>query len=445
MIRFPEQLFSDVRTEDVFSTALTYVDGAWEVNRVRREKGALLRVYDGKMWYYAVTTDLDRLQEELDGLAAMATPNPDILADPIVKRLQSNRDRVMRYEGRRETDVPHARKEELVRHCHDLVAGQEGVAVATVRLADEYRVKHIQSSLGCDVEWDYQACGLRAQFTLKVGDAPLTECKTFYANHFDDLNVTDEAILAEYRRAMDFAKHAVPVKPGQYPVILSPEVAGVFAHESFGHKSESDFMLGDESMMKEWAMGTKVASDLLSIYDDGAEMGSGYLPYDDEGVRKTRSWLIRDGVLAGRLHSAATAAALDEADTGNARAVSFEFEPIVRMTSTCIGPGTQTKEELFAGVKEGVYIHDYTYGTGMSTFTIAPTMAWMIRDGKLAEPVRVSVISGSVMDTLHLIDGLSDQVEVTSSVFGGCGKMEQFPLRVSFGGPYVRVSAMNVQ
>ena len=222
MIRFPEQLFSDVRTEDVFSTALTYVDGAWEVNRVRREKGALLRVYDGKMWYYAVTTDLDRLQEELDGLAAMATPNPDILADPIVKRLQSNRDRVMRYEGRRETDVPHARKEELVRHCHDLVAGQEGVAVATVRLADEYRVKHIQSSLGCDVEWDYQACGLRAQFTLKVGDAPLTECKTFYANHFDDLNVTDEAILAEYRRAMDFAKHAVPVKPGQYPVILSP-------------------------------------------------------------------------------------------------------------------------------------------------------------------------------------------------------------------------------
>ena len=68
MIRFPEQLFSDVRTEDVFSTALTYVDGAWEVNRVRREKGALLRVYDGKMWYYAVTTDLDQIQEELDGL-----------------------------------------------------------------------------------------------------------------------------------------------------------------------------------------------------------------------------------------------------------------------------------------------------------------------------------------------------------------------------------------
>lgn len=445
MVRFPEQLFADVRTEEVFSTALTYVDGAWEVNRVRREKGALLRVYDGRMWYYAATTDLDRIQEELDGLAALASPNPDILADPVVRRLQANRDRVMRYEGRRETDVPHARKEELVRHCHDLVAAQEGVAVATVRLADEYRVKHVVSSLGCDVAWDYQSCGLRAQFTLKVGDAPLTESKTFYASHFDDLNVTDEAILADYRRALDFAKRAVPVKPGRYPVILSPEVAGVFAHESFGHKSESDFMLGDESMMREWALGTKVGSDILSIYDDGGEPGSGYLPYDDEGVRKTRSWLIRDGVLAGRLHCAATAAALDEGDTGNARAVSFEFEPIVRMTSTCIGPGKQTREELLAGVKEGVYIHDYTYGTGMSTFTIAPTMAWMIRDGRLAEPVRVSVISGSVMDTLHLIDGLSDQVEVTSSVFGGCGKMEQFPLRVSFGGPYVRVSAMNVQ
>ncbi len=445
MIRFPKGLFSDVRVEEVFSTALTYVDGAWEVNRTRREKGAFLRVYDGMTWYYGVTTDLDKIQQELDGLAALAAPNPDILNDPVVRRLQANRDRVMRFEHRRVSEVPHERKEALVRHCHDLVASQEGVAVTTVRLADEYRVKHIRSSLGCDVEWDYQSCGLRVQFTLKAGDAPLTESKTFYANHFDDLNVTDEAILADYRRALDFARNAVPVKPGQYPVILSPEVAGVFAHESFGHKSESDFMLGDETMMKEWAMGTKVASDILSIYDDGGELGSGYLPYDDEGAKKVRSWLIRDGVLAGRLHSAATAAALDEADTGNARAVSFEFEPIVRMTSTCIGPGTQTKEELFAGVKEGVYIHDYTYGTGMSTFTIAPNMAWMIREGKLAEPVWVSVISGNVMDTLHLIDGLSDQVEVTSSVFGGCGKMEQFPLRVSDGGPYVRVSAMNVQ
>ena len=69
----------------------------------------------------------------------------------------------------------------------------------------------------------------------------------------------------------------------------------------------------------------------------------------------------------------------------------------------------------------------------------------MIRDGKVAEPVRVSVITGNVMETLGLIYGLSDTQEVISGAFGGCGKMEQFPLRISDGGPYMRVSAMNVQ
>lgn len=445
MIRFPENLFSDVRIEESASTGLTYEAGEWKTNRTRREKGAFLRVYDGKMWYYSATTELDRLQEELDSLAAMADPNPEILSDPVVMRHQANQDRVIRFAEDSVAAVPHEKKEELTRHVHDLLAGKEGMAMARAIYVDEYRTKHIMSSLGCDVEWDYQHCGLAAVMVLNLGPAPFTDMKAFYANRFDELGADDDTILTVYETAADFAKNAVPVAPGQYPVILSPEVTGVFAHESFGHKSESDFMLGDENMMKEWAIGSRVGADILSIYDDGAELGSGYVPYDDEGNKKVRAWLIRDGILAGRLHSSATAAALNEEATGNARAISFEYEPIVRMTSTCIGAGTQTKEELFAGVKEGVYIADYNHGSGMSTFTIAPRKAYMIRDGKVAEPVCVSVITGNVMETLGLIDGLSDTQKVVSGAFGGCGKMEQFPLRISDGGPYMRVSAMNVQ
>ena len=445
MIKFPEGLFADVRVEETASTALAFANGEWQTNRIRREKGAFLRVYDGTMWYYAATTDLDRLQEELDALAAMATPNPDILRDPVVMRHQANRDRIIRFAEDSVAAVPHEKKEALTRHVHDLLAGKEGVAMARALYVDEHRTKHIRSSLGCDVEWDYQHCGLAAAMVLNLGSVPFTDMKMFYANRFDELGATDEKLLEAYEKAADFAKNAVPVVPGQYPVILSPEVTGVFAHESFGHKSESDFMLGDENMLKEWAIGSRVGSHILSIYDDGAELGSGYVHYDDEGNKKVRAWLIRDGILAGRLHSSATAAALNEEATGNARDMNFEYEPIVRMTSTCIGAGNQTKEELFAGVKEGVYIADFNHGSGMSTFTIAPRKAYMIRDGRVAEPVRVSVITGNVMETLGLIDGLSDTQEVVSGAFGGCGKMEQFPLRISDGGPYMRVSAMNVQ
>ena len=79
------------------------------------------------------------------------------------------------------------------------------------------------------------------------------------------------------------------------------------------------------------------------------------------------------------------------------------------------------------------------------TFTIAPNKAYMIRNGKLAEPVRISVVTGSVMHTLHEIDGLTKDVKVCSLSTGGCGKMEQWPLRVAFGGPYVRVRNIQVQ
>ena len=62
----------------------------------------------------------------------------------------------------------------------------------------------------------------------------------------------------------------------------------------------------------------------------------------------------------------------------------------------------------------------------MSTFTIAPNKAYMIRNGKPAEPVRISVVTGSVMH-LHEIDGLTKDVKVCSLSTGGCGKMEQWP------------------
>lgn len=445
MIRFPENLFSDVRIEETVSTAIALEAGDWTGNRTRRQTGAFIRVYDGKMWYYAATTDLSRIQEELDSLAAMATPNPDILNDPTVKRHQANKDRLIRFADCCVKDIPREQKEELVRRSYDLLTEKEGVAMVQSVYLDEFRKKRIVSSIGCDVEWDYQHCGLGVVMVLNVGSAPYNDMKMFYANRFDELNVTDDALLDFYTKGFDYARNAVPVVPGTYPVILSPKVTGVFAHESFGHKSESDFMLGDENMLKEWAMGTKVGSEILNIYDDGEDLGSGYTPYDDEGNKKVRAWLVKDGILSGRLHSSATAAALNEDATGNARAINFEYEPIVRMTSTCIGAGKQTKDELFASIKEGVFIESYNHGSGMSTFTIAPSKAFMIRDGVIAEPVRVSVITGNVMETLHLIDGLSDKQTIDSGVFGGCGKMEQSPLRVSMGGPYMRVSKMNVQ
>jgi TldD protein len=222
-------------------------------------------------------------------------------------------------------------------------------------------------------------------------------------------------------------------------------VTGVFTHESFGHKSEADFMLGDDNLLKEWAMGKEVAAEIVSIVDEGDSFGtSGHCPFDDEGNKKKKTYLIKNGKLAGRLHSASTALALGEENTGNGRAMNFEFGPIVRMTNTYIEAGTQSISEAIAGIKKGVYIKDFKHGMGMSTFTIAPAKSYLIEDGKITKPVRVSVISGSVFETLKNISAVANDFEVKSSAFGGCGKFEQFPLPVADGGPSILVDGMQV-
>lgn len=115
------------------------------------------------------------------------------------------------------------------------------------------------------------------------------------------------------------------------------------------------------------------------------------------------------------------------------------------MTNTYIEGGNDTFEELVAGIKKGYFIKGVNHGSGMSTFTIAPSIAYEIVDGKIGAPVKISVITGNVFETLGLIDGVTKDVEINNSVTGGCGKMEQFPLHVAHGGPYVRVKEMNVQ
>ena len=115
------------------------------------------------------------------------------------------------------------------------------------------------------------------------------------------------------------------------------------------------------------------------------------------------------------------------------------------MTTTYVCGGTMSKAELIAGTSLGILIEDLKHGSGMTTFTIAPSRSWMIRDGKVAEPVEISVITGNVMETLHKIDAISDEVKLLSFPTGGCGKMEQAPLRVGFGGSYIRANGINVR
>ncbi len=445
MIDFPAGLYADLRVEEIHETNLSYALGDVSEYRERDYAAAFVRVFDGQRWFYEGLTEVSRAQEALNHLASLARPNAAIEQHPVVRALEVNRGEVRTFAEDDLARVPLAEKNALLRGHFGVFEERPVIRSWNALYLDRRELKHFRSSLGSDLHFDSQRCGVVLRAQMAANGKTHVDRFSHAGVRFAELRGLEERAAAEFDRAEAYARDAETVTAGAMPVVLSPEAAGVFAHECFGHKSEADFMVGDESAKKEWAIGTRVGAEILSIVDDGAVMGSGYVPYDDEGTRTRRTELIRNGKLAGRLHSALTAAALGEAVTGNARAVNYAFEPIPRMTTTSIGAGDLTKEELFGKVERGVFVETINHGSGMSTFTLAPNRAYLIEDGRVSRPVKVAVVTGQVFQALGDVIGLSDQVELLSFVGGGCGKMEQMGLPVGFGGPHVLVRSLDVR
>ncbi len=248
----------------------------------------------------------------------------------------------------------------------------------------------------------------------------------------------------------DLAVEAVKSKTppaGTYMVVVDSEVVGLLLHEAFGHASEGDLVYTQESVLY-GNVGSQVASSLVTIIDEGTVKGGYFYPFDDEGTKKSKTVIVKNGVLKGYLQNTTSAARFNIKSTGNGRAQDFENVPIVRQTNYYMQPGDYEFDELIEDIDFGVYIRGKgsTGGqveVGMGTFTFGVGPSKIIRNGELAETVKGVVISGFILETLKTIDAVGKDHQIRTSIFGGCGKMNQ-TVRVGYGGPHVRVRKMTV-
>jgi len=229
-------------------------------------------------------------------------------------------------------------------------------------------------------------------------------------------------------------------KGGKFPVVLGPNVVGVFVHEAFGHLAEADLALSGGLLASH--MGKKIGSNLITFYDDGTLPGAfGAFKYDDEGVPTQKTLLIKDGVVTGLMHNRDTAQKFGTQPTGNARAEDFRVEPIIRMRCTYMVPRDQTFEELLEGVKEGYYFKSFRGGQSSldGTFQVGIQEGYEVKNGEIGEAVRNASISGNTLETLYKVDAVGKDFGLDP---GRCGKGQ-----IAFicdGGPHIRVSEVVV-
>ena len=335
--------------------------------------------------------------------------------------------------------VPLAVKKRLLDEYNELILSSPMIQSSRIGYRDVARRTTFANSQGSYIEQERPDLSLRLSAIARDG-AELQQAGLSLGStgKFAAIEGLHDQVRALAGRAAALLS-APQVRGGEYTVVLDPVLAGVFVHEAFGHLSESDFVYQNEKLQEIMVLGRRFGGTHLTIVDDGSIPGlRGSYRYDDEGTPASRTWLVREGILEGRLHSRETAARMGEQATGNARALSYLFPPIVRMTNTFIEPGDASFADMIAEIDEGVYVKDWYGGTtSLEMFTFSGGEAYMIRHGQLAELLRPVALSGNVFATLENIDAVGSDLEMNQG--GGCGKGGQSPLPVSNGSPHIRI------
>lgn len=431
--------FADIRTEQIESTRIAYRGGRLESVTMQRDVGGIVRVLSHGRWGVASFNDLSdlpaRVREARECADASADPG-DVRLAP-TEAYREDLPAPMLNDWR---EVPLAAKQELVQGYSDLLMSQPQIQDARASLDERFSKCYYASSEGALIydERPHATLGLGA--TARDG-SEVQNASRSVSTRYDHLTLhgRQEEALEAARRARTLLT-AAPVKGGRYTVILSPDMGGLFVHEAFGHLSEADFQADNPQAQEMMPMGRRFGRPILNIIDDGSLPGlRGYLKYDDEGVPTRETYLVREGVLVGRLHQRESAGMMGEGLTGNARATFYRYPPIVRMTNTMIAAGTTTFEEMLADIKLGVYAVNSGGGqTMLENFAFACPGAYMIRDGQIAEMVRDVNFGGNLFTTLDNIDAVGNDFR-WSPAGGGCGKGQETWLPVGMGAPHVRV------
>jgi len=233
---------------------------------------------------------------------------------------------------------------------------------------------------------------------------------------------------------------------GEVDLVLGSEVAGIIAHESCGHPFEVDRILGREAAQAGEAyttpdmLGKKIGSEAVTIIDDPTvENNYGFYRYDDEGVKARPRYLIKKGVITEFLMNRATAYELGKVSNAAARAMDYDYEPIVRMSNTFFDAGDHSHEELIEGVKLGVYMKSYTeWNIDDKRFNqrYVGRECYLIEGGEIRGPVRRPVLEITTPAMFEAIDAAGKTIERFSAQCGKGDPMQGIP--VDLGGPELR-------
>ena len=230
---------------------------------------------------------------------------------------------------------------------------------------------------------------------------------------------------------------------GVMPVAIDNGFGGVIFHEACGHSLEASSVAYGRSQFV-GKLGEKIANEKVTAIDDGTIANAwGSINFDDEGTPSQKNILIENGVLKSYMIDKMGGRRMGMASTGNARRQSYAYTPTSRMTNTYIAPGTDKNEDIIGSIEYGLYAKEMGGGsvnpvTGEFNFSV--NEGYMVRNGKICEPVRGASLVGKGSEVIQNIDMVGSELDMGQ---GMCGSSSgSVPTNV--GQPMIRVSTITV-
>ena len=436
--------FAEIYAQHTRSNGIQFVDG--KIDRVSDTvlSGVGIRVFREQRTVYASTSDLTR-----EGLLRCAQSAADAMG-----------------EGTAQISICLTPKTILDRHP---------VKINPCTAEMSYKTDILKSACGAAIEYDAQIAqvqgtlagvdheimvanseGLLARdrhvrtrlivnaIASKDGENQSGGCSPGRGMGMEMFDTIDPAQVGSHAARMALTNlRADYCKAGQMTVAIENGFGGVIFHEACGHSLEATQVgVGMSEMCGK--LGQVIANEKITAIDDGTIAGAwGSVNIDDEGNPTQRNVLIENGVLKQYMIDRLGSRRMGMPMTGNSRREGYTYEPTSRMTNTFIDNGPDKNEDIISSIEFGLYAKEMGGGsvnplTGAFNFSVRE--GYMIRNGKICEPVRGASLIGTGSQILRDIDMVGQNLATGQGVCGSSSGS----VPTDVGQPLIRVKKITV-
>ena len=437
--------YAELFMENTLNHSIEMVGGKVDAINDSVIAGAAIRVYKGLRSVMASTVDTGE-----EGLMRCAQRVADALGEgkaEIAIRLSEQVIANIHPVLDAPSSVANARKVDILRAASDAAKGyNQAVRQVTGRFLDVDHNILIASTDGVYAQ-DRQ---IRTRLVVSAvaelnGQTQTGSCspgRRMGMEMFDGL-IDPAAVGREAARQAVVMAGAGYCPAGVMPVAIENGFGGVIFHEACGHSLEASSVAYNASQFC-GKLGQKIANEKVTAIDDGTIPNAwGSINIDDEGTPSRKRVLIEKGILKTYMIDKFNGRRMGMASTASSRRESYSYTPTSRMTNTYIAAGEDKNEDIIASIEYGLYAKKMGGGSVnpvTGEFNFAVDEGYMVRNGKICEPVRGASLVGKGSEIIQKIDMVGTDMDMGQ---GMCGSSSgSIPTNV--GQPLIRVSSITV-